>query len=130
MNFEKYKNKSRYPVEENYTTYVYYDRLNKVEVILPYAANDEKLVFLEKNVDFSFQTAQQAYQVESATLNSLFIKDLFEECEVPDNVLTSFIYGKAYETGHSGGYSEIANAFYALIDIYDIAEKFFKPAKG
>ena len=130
MNFDNYKNKLIYPVKVNFTVYVYYDKVNKQEVTHPIPQCNENLVLLNKIVDDGYRLAQDAFNNESAAINQQFITDLFEDCGVPDNTLTRYIYGIAYQEGHSGGFSEIANSFYDLIEIYDVAEKFFKTAKG
>lgn len=130
MNYENYKNRLKYPNKADYTTFVYYDKEAKKEVSLPYVAKDDKLVFLNEIIDDGYRLAQDAFNKESATLNQQFITDLFNDCGVPDNTLSRHIYGIAYQEGHSGGFSEIANSFFALIEIYFVAEKFFKSAKG
>lgn len=130
MKYGNYKNKLQYPIKENFTVYVYYDKAKKEEVTLPYPAKDENLVFLNKIVDDGYRLAQDAFNNESAAINEQFITDLFNDCGVPDNTLTRYIYGIAYQEGHYGGFSEIANSFYDLIEIYDVAEKFFKTAEG
>lgn len=58
-----------------------------------------------------------AYRQEDARLEELFRVDLAHDHGMIDHPKEGLLYAKAYENGHSGGYSEIYNVYSDLVDL-------------
>lgn len=63
------------------------------------------------------KVSQKAYNEESARLQDQFKADLFKEFGVEKNPKAEKCYAKAYEQGHSSGYSDIANCFANMVEL-------------
>lgn len=67
-----------------------------------------------------FREKQAEYQKADALLGQQFWKDAFEELGIPkDHPKAEKLKSKAYDRGHSSGYSEIFNA---LMDLWELFE--------
>ena len=54
-----------------------------------------------------------------------FAADLLTYHGLPDNDFTQSLYGIAWREGHANGYSEVANCFADLAELYEVARKHF-----
>lgn len=71
---------------------------------------------------------RHAYQAEGNRLEALFKADLFAEYNVTGPA-ADVMYAKAYQMGHSAGWSEIAGYFEDLVEIYDACKRQFGSTK-
>ena len=145
MNFEKYKHHVLYPNRKDYTTYYVYKRgilyfSGNEENLIEKFKNEcpqnkpiggsglfgfiiawlkETGYILEKDIDTEKFTAHMdMYRQAERQIAQLFKRDLFEEFGVDeDNPKKELCYQKAYDNGHSGGFSEIYNSFADLVDL-------------
>jgi len=75
-----------------------------------------------------YEEAKKRYNDDESTLANLFWADLIAEYDLDANhPLTGWLTNKAYERGHSVGYSEMANVFVDLADIIEVINKHYTP---
>lgn len=75
---------------------------------------------VEKFVDEeSYHTKLNAYRDDENRLHAQYKADLFEEHDVTDNPKKDLLYSKAYDLGHSAGYSEVASYFGDLVELIE-----------
>lgn len=67
--------------------------------------------------DAAFLAARTAYHAETSRREVDFKRALFEREGLTDNPRVEACYSKAYERGHSTGFSEVANIFIDLADL-------------
>ena len=71
-----------------------------------------------------YDKAKKAYYAEDGRLQDKFIRDLAEYHGIPaDDPFFQAMWGIAYQQGHSGGYSEIANEFLELMPLWELYAK-------
>ena len=58
-----------------------------------------------------------AYSKNSGELASQFRKDLEEDCGTTGHPKADMLFNKAYDRGHSGGFEEVTNAYYDMVDL-------------
>lgn len=63
-----------------------------------------------------FREALAAYTDEACKRQNAFRQDLLEELGVTDHPKADLLISKAWELGHSSGYSEVVNWAYDLVD--------------
>jgi hypothetical protein len=61
--------------------------------------------------------AYEAYHNEDYRLKELFKADLFEELEITDNPKRELLFQKAWDRGHSAGFSEVYAEALELVDL-------------
>lgn len=59
----------------------------------------------------------KAYMVEECRTYEQFIKDAKDELGITDNPKADMLMGKAWERGHSAGYSEVFGVAEDLVDL-------------
>lgn len=69
--------------------------------------------------DAFFAAAIKPYRDEQARLHTEFEKDLYEDLGIEDNPKKEKLFTKAWEFGHSSGYSEVYNYACDLVDLID-----------
>lgn len=67
----------------------------------------------------SFNDAIKPYLDERVALHIEFKKDLYEDLGIEDNPKKEKLFEKAWELGHSGGYSEVYNYACDLVDLIE-----------
>lgn len=65
----------------------------------------------------AYKDALKAYLADSARLDDEFYRDIADHNGITDHPMRKKIESKAYERGHSGGYSEIADAYEDYVEI-------------
>ena len=65
--------------------------------------------------DAGFKAASDAFRAEHARLAAEFRNDLYLELGIHNNPKRDRLYEKAYEMGHSNGWSEVYNMAYELV---------------
>jgi hypothetical protein len=117
MNMDKYENKMPYP-----------ERIKKPVISRnPTAEEAEKYASDLRNYEkemVSYNAARASYSAEGVRLEECFKNDLFLEYvktdgdEISDDVRkkAEVIYAKAWEDGHSSGFSEVEIYFSNLVD--------------
>lgn len=118
MDFEKYKTTAPYPDKADFTTmYVY----KNGKVIWKGPKSDstwapsgvKEYVFDEEG----YKKVRTVYYKNQSDMNTLFVKDLFEEFGVTNNPKANKCYAIVYEHGHSSGNEEIYYWFMELVDL-------------
>lgn len=71
---------------------------------------------MEKN-DAGFAEAIKPYRDEKSALHDEFLRDLFEDLGITDNPKKDLLFSKAWDYGHSGGYSDVYNHACDLVDL-------------
>lgn len=127
MNCDKYKNTLDYPMEREHETKRWFFGENCVAE----QVNREKIKFITSGITITdlkglktkriysdeYHKMVNAHNAENARIAAEFRKDLFDDLGITDNPKRDLLYAKAYERGHSSGYSEIANVAYDLVDL-------------
>jgi hypothetical protein len=73
---------------------------------------------VEVTVDTAaFQAARDAYGAETARLEAQFKADLFKELGIENNPKRDKLFSKAWELGHSSGYSEVYSYADDLVEL-------------
>ncbi len=110
MNFEKYKNKTDYPKKPEKPRLSSHPTKREVESYLLNLEDYEKksLIYKEK---------MEIYQTVDAEIHDNFRKDLFEDLGISNNPKKDLLYSKAWENGHSAGFSEVYNVACDLVDL-------------
>lgn len=78
------------------------------------------LIADQRKMDFPTKVRANMYESDAAKISHQFRTDALawlQEQGVPEN-LTSKVYQKAWSDGHSGGYTEVLNEMYDLIEIF------------
>jgi hypothetical protein len=114
MNYEDYENKLPFPTKPIKPSLAYANCTP--EMARKYA---DKLEVWEKEVD-NFKCQMDAYQAEEQRLMAQFYTDAIEEVGLSKHPKSNVIYSKAWEDGHSGGYSEVFNK---LLDLAEFVER-------
>jgi hypothetical protein len=57
------------------------------------------------------------YKEDSRRLNEEFKREVFETLDIVDNPKAEMLYSKAWDSGHSNGYSEV---YYEALDLVDL----------
>ena len=78
---------------------------SKYEVNLPYASRIEN------------PAVYYAYYEQQNALEDKFKADLFDDLGITDNPKANLLYAKAWEFGHSSGYSEVYSYACDLVDL-------------
>lgn len=98
---------------------------------LPWHPSDEQLADINSQIDDAKRVVEDLkysreklrkeqhnlYDAESTRIAARFKTDLFKEFGVEGNPKAEKCYAKAYDQGHSSGYSEIANCFAAIVEL-------------
>lgn len=125
MNFDSYKNHGvPYPDRKKFSTYYYY---NKGKVVHT-ASGDSDVVpdgieyaFREKVLDeAAFDAARKAYMAAEAAALDRFKEDLFADLGISDHPLREKLFSKAWDDGHSSGYSEVHNCALNLVELFEL----------
>lgn len=138
MEFDKarYTNPLQAPSRLDYTMILVYDPTQKCEVSLvkrQYRLNQGRVMyngymcpFLSETEDReAYKIALDAYRAEETRITQLFVKDLFENENLPIDDFSKMLYGKCYQDHHSSGLEEIWNCMGEYTEIYLMAQEFF-----
>lgn len=60
---------------------------------------------------------REMYLSEERKLFNQFKQDLFDYCGVSDNPKRELLFSKAWESGHSSGYNEVAIIFDDMVEL-------------
>lgn len=89
----------------------------------PYPADEKKVLSVMKKVveknDIEFQAAIKPYQDEQSVLHDEFKRDLFEDLGIEENPKKELLFAKAWEQGHSSGFSEVYNYAAELVELIE-----------
>ena len=77
----------------------------------------ENTIPFPKRDDPDFTAKYQVYAAEEGRLANAFAEDFFEELGIQNNPKKDLLFSKAWDRGHSGGYAEVMNAGYGLVDL-------------
>lgn len=121
MDYSKYVNKLQYPSKEDLKKYeeeLSFDILNTTTT-----GKELKRMFDEipERVKQHKKSLNDKYQKENARLYMLFRSDALKEAGLsylPED-FQGRIFGKAWEDGHSCGYSEVFNYLLGYADLFD-----------
>lgn len=125
MNFDSYKNHGvAYPDRKKFSTYYYYSKGKVVHTCSgdsDVAPDGIEYAFREKVLDeAAFDAARKAYlQAETDALRR-FKEDLFADLGISDHPLRDKLFSKAWDDGHSSGYSEVYNCALNLVDLFEL----------
>ena len=121
FNLNKYKvTEMEYPTKQDIV-----DEVNKliqqVSQDLPHREYATIIKELNDSIPQRLKEARQKYAELEGQKRELFRNDMEEEFELSRFPLTiiSLIHAKAYENGHSSGYSEIRNCYYDIIEFVE-----------
>jgi hypothetical protein len=140
LDYNKYKNKMVLKSKEDFTVYNVYkegevlvkngnqDAVRQIAIwstpLVGSSFYNVKDVLVRKNYliesvvdEDAYKKHRSSYNVESGRLHDLFKADLEKEYGVTDNPKKDLLYSKAYDAGHSGGFSEIENSYSDLVDL-------------
>jgi hypothetical protein len=125
MDYEAYLNTLPYPHKNAFTTRYWYKAgklvaqqagLNEIEALIKSYPLDDCVV--ENVIDEkSMKAAQTAYHDETARLTHQFKLDFFAELSIENHPKREKLYSKAWEQGHSAGFSEIMNVGWDLVEL-------------
>lgn len=65
----------------------------------------------------AYKAMQKTYYEESRELENKFIADLEAEFDIVGHPKAGLLYSKAYERGHSGGFSEVLSYYEDLVEL-------------
>lgn len=141
-NFDKYNTQVEYKTKADFTFYKLYDAVSGNIVLTVCDVNEfvnkisdhlhiknlnttnmyEKVAKTEHYIikriyEDNYNKHQKEYYDDEKARYEAFINDLYDEFDVQNNPKKELLYAKAYEMGHSGGYSEIYNYFSDLVDL-------------
>jgi hypothetical protein len=125
--FREYKTTRLHPIREDYTTYYFYHKGESVK-IEPNGPNKKDLIdyyhnkgwIKERHFDEeAYKEALEYFREGEREVEREFKKDLFEKLGIEDNPKKDKLYDKAYEMGHSGGFTEIYNYAVDLVELIE-----------
>jgi hypothetical protein len=128
MDFSKYKNTLPYPSRDEYKTTYWYSRgvlvweqkPGQKPVKLQTLGPEMQDCIVERTYDDdALKASRAAYNKETAELYALFKNDLFADLGIQDNPKREKLFTKAWEDGHSAGYSEVYNCALGLVDLIE-----------
>lgn len=105
MNFEEYQNQLTYPYKMNFET--------KVPYVTPSGKKQIETIFDNE----SYLKAKSDYEKEETRIIRKFENDLKEELGITDNPKADLLISKAWDLGHSSGFSEVFNYAQDLVDL-------------
>ena len=121
-----------YPSKDDYNKLTFYDKTKKVEFSLTAREArtqqlDSNFVKLDSVLDREgLHAARAAYSEEERKLRQLFIANLLEEVDLPDDELSRKLFDTCWEEHHScGGMEEVWNRMDEYANIYQFAKNFF-----
>lgn len=135
MNFDKYKNHLPYPRKQDYKTTFWY-RAGKC--IAKQGPNDPVpevfVAGIDPNVkgafdgytsetvcdDSAFNAARDLYNTAERASYDTFKQDLFDDLGIASHPMRDALFAKAWEDGHSAGFSEVYNCASNLTDLIQI----------
>lgn len=121
MNFDKYKNELPHPDKADYTTVYQYEKGVCVFTNTQKFCRENQISFsktTETVVDEeAYKEARRVYYAESNRLVESFKSDLEEEYGTQDNPKKDLLFSKAWDHGHSGGFSEVESVYGDLVDL-------------
>jgi hypothetical protein len=123
MDFDKYENKLEYGIPsdspkrklcEHRTASPFDYKKDKSEYcsVCGVKIGDKRREILAEDKEL-----KEAYEKESSKLYNLFAEDLFEEFGVTNNPKKDKCFARAWEHGHSSGYSEVYNYFSDFVEL-------------
>lgn len=138
MDFDKYKNTLPYPTKEQFTTKFWYKEGQTIARQLPGQSIEYLVTNIAPNRDIrtlnaicettvdeeGLRVARRAYGEETARLTAQFKADLFEDLGISDHPMREKLYSKAWEDGHSAGFSEVYNVASDLVDLIAVPQGF------
>jgi len=127
-NFEQYETRLPYPNKSDFQTRYFY-RAGKLvatangsqsTILLEPGATQNDLALAVKETvvgDAALKTALRAYWDDAARLQEQFRQDLFKELDIVDHPKRDLLFQKAYERGHSAGFSEVYQVALDMVDL-------------
>jgi hypothetical protein len=132
MDYEAYKNTLPYPKKADFTTTFWYKGgkviakrdgdLSATQFLAPGFRDvlDLKDCITEVICDKDqYKAAMEAYNAETGRLQELFRQDFYAELGIELNPKRATLFSKAWEHGHSSGYSEVMNCGYDLVELIE-----------
>ena len=121
MNFDKYKNNLPFPVKSEYEqkTIKEIERLDKNTLTV--SKYNEEVKKIKERWTSLFISDKNAYQKANKLLNDLFLSDCeeyFNFKHLPENV-KSAIHSFVWDKAHSGGFSELFNYYFDVIELVE-----------
>jgi len=104
------------------------EKVKLINMNLPHQQYLDEVENIKSEVARFIKDERNKYSNESARLHELFEQDMVEEfnlLQFPFSIISK-IHGVAWEKGHSGGYAEVYNCYF---DIVDFAYFIMKHAK-
>lgn len=104
------------------------EKVKLINMNLPHQQYLDEVENIKHEVERFIRDERNKYSDESASLHALFEQDMVEEfnlLQFPFSIIRK-IHDVAWEKGHSGGYAEVYNCYY---DIVDFAEYIMKHAR-
>ena len=132
MDFNKYRNKRPYPNVRDHTTIYYYSLGKAIAVREPdgsyylimadgsrkWIEGEPEHAAAETVVDErTYRALRDEYGAEESWIYEEFKRDLFEELGIENHPKRQLLFEKAWERGHSSGYSEVYNVALDLVDL-------------
>lgn len=121
FNSNKYKvTEMEFPVKQ-YIVDEVSELIQQVSQDLPHKEYVVIIKKLNDSIPQRLKEARQKYAELEVKKQELFRKDIEEEFELyrfPSTII-SLIHSKAYDKGHSGGYSEIRNCYYDIVEFVE-----------
>ena len=78
---------------------------------------NKSIILLKKFYEQEYTEYLKNYNKDEKDRYEAFVNDLYDEFDVQNNPKKELLYAKAYEMGHSSGFSEIYNYFSELVDL-------------
>jgi hypothetical protein len=109
---------TKYPDRQDYETTYYYKggvciASAGVGIVAPRDYSVKETVLNKE----AYKKHEKQYYSEKNKLEEEFKQDLFEELSIVNNPKRDLLYSKAYESGHSGGLSNVFSVASDLVDL-------------
>jgi hypothetical protein len=122
MNFDDYRNKLPYPRKTDFSTVFYYKggkvvhslKAGDATPLPPETTGAVREVVIDEG---GYRAAFMAYQNETTRLRNLFEDDVKKDLGIIDHPKAGLLLDKAWELGHSSGFSEVYNYASDLVDL-------------
>lgn len=105
------------PVASGMNNILEYLNLSDVDDISKYLKINSQYIIETFYNEEAYKESLKQYRTISNARDAEFRRELFEEAGVTDNPKADILFSKAWEQGHSSGYSEVYNIFYDLLEL-------------
>lgn len=125
MNFDSYKHTAPYPSRSDFTVTYWYRGGKCVCTQKPgeslASGFDTTGCMKQAEVDEAgLRAAREKYNAETARVTAEFKADLFKDLGIENHPMREKLYSKAWEDGHSAGFSEVYNCASNLVDLIEV----------